>query len=137
MTKSHPYLVSEGFPAYDTGMVVNFTKYPLNLAPVRRAISEAINRPFLNELLAPFYDTAMVSQTGLNELSMGRFIDPLLKNATLDYDPSAAKHALAQAGFKRGSNGILDLPNGTPLQVSLTIPSTYGNSGRHRPGASE
>jgi peptide/nickel transport system substrate-binding protein len=127
MTKAFPNLKVEAFPFVDVPMVLNFTKYPLNLLPVRQAISEALDRPAIVKLLAPYLDTPMNNKTALVGQSMGNLIAPQFKNATFRYSPSGAQKLLEKAGFKRGSGGIFVSPNGKPLQLSLMIPSSYPN----------
>lgn len=127
ITSQHPNLTMEAYPFVDVPIVPNFAKYPLNLLPVRQAISEALNRPAIVQLLAGYADTPMNNQTGLVAQSMGDQISPQYKNATFTYSTSQAKQTLEKAGFKLGSDGIFTAPNGTPLQLQFLIPSTYSN----------
>ena len=52
-------------------------------------------------------------------------IAPAYKNDNLRYDPSAAKSLLESIGFKMGSGGILNMPNGSPFTLSLVLPAPF------------
>jgi peptide/nickel transport system substrate-binding protein len=127
IVKQHTNLKLENAPFVDAPLIPNFTVYPLNLLAVREAINDALDRPALIKVLAQFYDTPITNRTGLPAASMGQFIAPQYKSAPFVYSPSDAKKVLEQAGFKMGSDGIFNAPDGKPLQIQFLIPSTYDN----------
>ena len=127
ISQRNPNLKLEAAPFVDAPLIPNVTVYPLNLLAVRQAINEALDRPALLKVLAPFKDQPIKNRTGLPQSSMGQFIAPTYKNDTFTYSPSGAKKLLEGAGFKMGSDGIFTTPKGTPLQIQFLIPSTYAN----------
>lgn len=104
-------------------LVPNVSKYPLNDLTVRKAISEAINRPFVAHQAESGQATAQTNATGIlpNE---SEFIAPQYKHSTLKYDPKAAKALLESDGWKPGPKGILE-KNGKPLDLTITENSGY------------
>jgi peptide/nickel transport system substrate-binding protein len=127
ISQRSPDLKLEAEPFVDAPLIPNVTVYPLNLLAVRQAINEALDRPALLKLLAPFKDEPITNRTGLTATSMGQFIAPAYKSDVFTYSASGAKKILEKAGFKMGSNGIFTTPKGTPLQIQFLIPSTYAN----------
>ena len=106
-------------------LVPNVAKYPLNLLPVRQAISDALDRSAVAKLAG--ITPPATSPTGLNPKSQAKLIAPQYRS--LSYSPSAAKAkaVLEAAGFKLGANGIFTTPKGTPLDLQLFIPGTFAN----------
>lgn len=104
-------------------LVPNLSKYPLNDLTVRKAISEAINRPFVAKQAESGQATAQTNATGIlpNE---NEFIAPQYKNSTLKYDPKAAKALLESDGWKPGPKGVLE-KDGKPLDLTITENSGY------------
>lgn len=106
-------------------MCPNDAKAPFNSATVRKALSEAMNRnTIVNEGEKGFY-FATNSATALSLPRWKKWLTPAFSNDTLKFDPSGAKALLEKAGFKAGSNGMLDQPNGKPFNVSLLGPAPY------------
>ncbi len=109
-----------------TFILPNETRYPLNLRPVRQAISEAINRTALSTAESSGQHAA-TSPTGFMP-PLTRFIAPAYRS--LHYggaEPATAKSTLENAGFKMGSNGIFRTPKGTPLQLTMLLGSGQEN----------
>jgi peptide/nickel transport system substrate-binding protein len=107
-------------------IVPNTAVYPLNLLPVRQAISAAIDRPALTTAEDSGQQPA-TSPTGLMG-GMARYIAPAYQ--ALHYsagNPAAAQALLRNAGFKMGSNGIFVTPKGAPLQLTMLLGSGQGN----------
>ena len=67
----------------------------------------------------------MTNPTGLTLPRWKTWLAPQYAGLTEKFDPSAAKKLLEQNGFKVGSNGMLNMPNGKPLTVSLLAPAPY------------
>ncbi len=106
-------------------MCPNLTEYPYNQVAVRKAISLALDRPAIsNEGEHGFYP-ATVSQTGLTLPRWQPWLAPQYSKAILAYNPGAAKKLLEKNGFKLGSNGMLNMPNGKPFIVKITAPAPY------------
>lgn len=109
-------------------LVPNLTKYPLNQLAVRQAISDALNRTAITQVGAHGFYVPALSPTGLNLTNDASAIAPQYRNLKYSNGSSSkAKTDLEQAGFKMGSNGIYDSPNGQPLNIQLLLPSTFVN----------
>jgi peptide/nickel transport system substrate-binding protein len=106
-------------------MCPNLTKYPFNLTVVRKALSEAINRSTIATEGEHGFYFADTSPTGLTLPRWSTWLAPQYAGLTEKYDPSGAKAMLEAAGFKVGSNGMLDEPNGSPFTVTILGPSPY------------
>lgn len=83
--------------------------YPYNITQVRQAIAYGINRTQVVELGLNGYGTP--GSQGQLPPSMTQWIPSNLPNYT--FNPSLAKQMLINQGFKLGSNGFLEFPNGT------------------------
>jgi peptide/nickel transport system substrate-binding protein len=103
----------------------NLTEYPFNLTVVRKAMSEAINRPLIaSEGEREFY-SASTSQTGLSLPRWSTWLAPQYSGLGFKFDPNGAKKLLEKAGFKAGSDGMLNMPNGKPFTFTILGPSSY------------
>lgn len=121
-----PYNGIFNAPVGDWNICPNLSQYPLNNVTVRRALNEAVNRQVITNLgESGYYDLPATSATGLITPNWDSDIAPAYKNDTLRYDPSAAKSLLESVGFKMGSGGILNMPNGQPFMLSLVLPSPF------------
>lgn len=100
-------------------LYVNLTKWPFNLVQVRKAISAGIDRPKLStQAEGGIYPPAQ-SPTGLALPNQSSYLDPQYKNDKLTYDPAEATRLLQQAGFHRGSDGIMQDSRGRKLNLKL------------------
>lgn len=108
----------------------NDNSYPTNQATVRLAMSQAVDRSAVSQLAFGGNNPPAGSATGLDPAAQAKYIAPQYQNAKLGAgDPAAAKQTLTTAGYKLGGDGIFTTPQGTPLQLTLTVPSTnpYGD----------
>jgi peptide/nickel transport system substrate-binding protein len=110
-------------------LLPNYTVYPLNLAPVRRAMSLALDRGAISKTGTGGQNAPLQSPTGL-DVARADLIDPAYSN--LRYggaDPDGAKRELAAAGFRLGSDGIFSTPDGKRLEFQLMLPTSnpYGD----------
>lgn len=106
-------------------MCPNLTVYPLNNVTVRKAIAEAIDRSTIQTEGEHGFYYAMDTATGLTLPRWSSWLAPQYKNATETFNPKAAKALLEKAGFKLGSNGMLNEPNGKPFDLTILGPSPY------------
>ncbi len=83
--------------------------YPYNLTAVRQAIAYSINRSQVVELGLDGF--GVPGNQGQLPPSLTQWIPPNLPNYT--YNPAKAKALLVSAGFKMGSNGYFEFPNGS------------------------
>ena len=107
-------------------IVPNTAVYPLNLQPVRQAISDAIDRSALTTAEDSGQSPA-TSPTGLMG-GLTRYIAPAYQSLRYSAgNPAAAQAVLRKAGFKMGGNGIFITPKGAPLQLTMLLGSGQGN----------
>jgi peptide/nickel transport system substrate-binding protein len=108
----------------------NDNSYPTNQAPVRLALSKAIDRPAISRLVFNGYNPAIQSPTGLDPATQGKYIAARYQSLRIGgADPNGAKQTLIAAGYKLGGDGIFTTPQGNELRLTLTVPSTnpYGD----------
>jgi peptide/nickel transport system substrate-binding protein len=106
-------------------MCPNLTQYPFNQLAVRKAISEAIDRQTISTEGEHGFYLPMDNATGLTLPRWGTWLASQYASATIPYSPSGAKSMLEKAGFKVGSNGLLNEPNGKPFDLTILGPSPY------------
>lgn len=87
-----------------------------NTRDVRIAVSHAINRDEINELV---YNGMLVPRQ-YSPLPMSPNYYPKLSNAYIEYDPAKANQLLDAAGYdKKGADGIRLFPDGTPISFII------------------
>jgi peptide/nickel transport system substrate-binding protein len=111
-------------------LLPNDTVYPLNLAPVRRAISLALDRGAISKTGTGGQNLPAQSPTGLDVAARADLIDPAYRS--LRYggaDPAGARRELTAAGFKLGPDGLFVTPDGKRLELQLVLPTSnpYGD----------
>jgi peptide/nickel transport system substrate-binding protein len=114
-------------PVGVTALLPNLTVYPLNLAPVRQAISMAINRKTVGTLGEWGYEQPVKTATGLILPNYKSALDPKYANSNYSFNVAKAKSLLKSAGLKTNSNGQVLGKNGQPLSLSLIDPSGYSD----------
>jgi peptide/nickel transport system substrate-binding protein len=112
-------------PIGDWYLCPNLTQAPFNNTTVRQALSEAIDRNTIASEGEHGYYFASSSPTGLSLPRWQSSLAPQYANLKLKFDPSAAKSLLESAGFKAGSNGMLNQPNGAPFKLTILGPAPY------------
>lgn len=106
-------------------MCPNDTVYPFNNVTVRKALSEAIDRTTIASEGEHGFYFADTSETGLTLPRWQSWLASQYAGDTTSFNPSGVKTLLESAGFKLGSNGMLDEPNGKPFSVTIVGPSPY------------
>ena len=122
------YWVTDMSPA-TIYLVPNNAQYPLSLAPVRHAISQAIDRGNTSKLAFGGMNGPVESPTGLDLGKWAKLIPAKYRDVTVGSgDPAEAKKTLESAGFTL-KDGIFTTPSGTPLRFTITVPtsSPYGD----------
>jgi peptide/nickel transport system substrate-binding protein len=110
-------------------LVPNAGQGPLTQAPVRLAISQAIDRANVSNLAFGKMNGPMDSPTGLDLASRGALIPAEYRSVKFGAgDAAQAKQTLTSAGFTL-NNGVFAAPDGTPLRFAITVPtsSPYGD----------
>ncbi|MBT8159712.1 ABC transporter substrate-binding protein [Arthrobacter sp. GN70] len=108
----------------------NDAQAPTNDAHLRLAISEAIDRAKVSKLAFGDKNAPAESPTGLDPKSRAKSIAPEYKDLTFSSaGAEAAKQTLISAGYTAGTSGTFTAPDGKPLQLTLTVPTTnpYGD----------
>jgi peptide/nickel transport system substrate-binding protein len=110
-------------PVLNVSVVPNLTNPLLSQLPVRQAISLAINRAQVAQLV---YQGQLKpgNQTGVILPTYQTWYDPSLPT-TATYDPAKAEQVLKSAGFTKGSNGIYQKGGNS---LSFTIKTISGFS---------
>jgi len=117
--EKNPYLKMWGIPTPCNWLVdVNVLKYPLSIPEVRYAISYAINRTKVAEVMGGLEVVTPVSTCFPLYPSVQKFVFPDVLSKcdwVVRYDPEKSIKLLEGLGFKRGPDGIFVTPNGTRL----------------------
>lgn len=111
-------------------LLPNGDSYPTNQTPVRVAMSQALDRQAISTLGLGGQNQPAVSPTGLDVQARAAELASQLANVRYGAaDPEGAKRTLLAAGYRLGSDEIFQTPQGTPLRLTLTVPTTnpYGD----------
>lgn len=112
----------------NTGMVFllpNNDTPPTNEAPVRKAISQALDRKAISELALSGQNEPAASPTGLDSVTRADKIAAKYKNLVYGgADVAAARATLTATGYKMGPDGVFVSPQGRPLNLDLKVPTT-------------
>lgn len=118
---SHHYWFA---PIASNVLLPNLDKYPLNLVNVRKAISLALDRQTINKDGEDGYEPAVTNLAGIIPTQANQ-LDTSIPGLTPAQNVSEAKSLLAAAGLKKGANGFLEGANGTPIKLTLVVPSPF------------
>ena len=115
-------------PVANVSMFINLTNPILKNVAVRQAMAYAIDRPKASTIGEYGYEPPS-NQTGIVTPTFSSWLDAPQAASygnNYAYNPAKAISILEQAGFKKGSNGILPTASGQPL--SFTIVNNGGFS---------
>ncbi|MGD8703096.1 MAG: ABC transporter substrate-binding protein [Desulfosarcina sp.] len=119
-----PALGENVFYAFNTTVKDNVLRGIFNDLRFRQAMSLALNREEINEIVFLGQGTPMQSMPA--EPATVAFVTDANKNAFISYDPDKAKSLLAAMGLKdKDNDGMLERPDGKPFIVRLI----YSNQG--------
>ncbi|HEY7092796.1 MAG TPA: ABC transporter substrate-binding protein [Ktedonobacterales bacterium] len=105
-------------------LFLNLTKSPFDKVDVRKAISLAIDREKIASIGESGY-TPIAHPTGLVLPANKDFLDPTYASLTYKKDATQAAQLLTNAGFKKGSDGILVGPDGKKFTITIDGVSGY------------
>jgi peptide/nickel transport system substrate-binding protein len=112
-------------PVTNVGIFVNLTNPILSTLSVREAIAYAINRPLVSAR-GEYGEEPAANQTAIVTPTFSTWYDATLaKQYGYGYDPQKAISILEAAGYKKGSNGIMEKGG---KQLSFTIIDNGGYS---------
>lgn len=106
-------------PMSDVFLVPNGQNYPLDLAPLRKAISLAIDRPGFAEAATQNQEPIVETPTGLLPRDADLIADEY-KDLKLTTDLDAAKALLEQNGFTYSGSDLV-APDGTPVELTFAV----------------
>jgi peptide/nickel transport system substrate-binding protein len=115
-----PYMLS----ANTAWLVTNDVKKPTNDPVFRRALAESINvSQIVNNVYGQIVQAA--NPTGLLP-NWNQFVDKsVVAKYGYTYNPTDAKKILTAAGYKMGSDGYFRNKDGSPINLSLIVPSGW------------
>jgi peptide/nickel transport system substrate-binding protein len=109
------------FPPRNVVMLyLNTAKYPFNLLPVRKAISDVLDREQMYKIAESGYEP-VASPTALVLPANKSFLASDYANSTFSIDATAAATALSGAGFTKGSDGIYADKSGKKISFSIDV----------------
>ncbi len=112
-------------PTVNVSIFINQKNALLSNLAVRKAIAYAVDRSRVAKIGEYGYELAG-NQAGVVTPTFSSWLDTKqLDKAGYRYDPSKAISILEKAGFKRGSNGVFETPQGVPLSFTIINQSAY------------
>lgn len=118
----NPKFTLVDIPLADTVLLPNMVKGPQTSLPVREAISDALNRPFISNVVYNGY-APPTNPTALLTPNFSEFLNPAL-NTKFTYNVAKAKKLLESAGYKMGSDGYFQ-KDGQALSITVKIVAGY------------
>ena len=113
------------FPPSDPLMLfLNLSRSPLDQLPVRQAINLAIDRSKIDTLGELGFEPP-ANPTGLILPADKQFLDPTYTNASFSVNTAQALQILANAGYSKGSDGIMVGPGGKKLSFTASGVTGY------------
>lgn len=109
-------------PLADTVLLPNMVTGPQTNLAVREAISDALNRPFISNVVYNGY-APPTNPTALLVPNFSEFLNPAL-NTKFTYNVAKAKTLLESAGYKMGSDGYFQ-KDGQDLTITVKIVAGY------------
>jgi peptide/nickel transport system substrate-binding protein len=116
-----PYMLS----ANTAELIPNTTRAPLNDAAFRKALASSVDT---KKIVEGVYGKIVKqsSPTGLLP-TWDRYVDQAaVSELGFKFDTAGAKKMLADAGYTdRNGDGFVDMPNGSPIKLSLIVPAGW------------
>jgi peptide/nickel transport system substrate-binding protein len=100
-------------------LCANTQEYPFGMVAVRKAMSMALDRQAMVAAGEENEQPPATTPTGLVLPNHAAYLNPKYKNLRFKQDTEGAKALLQSAGFKMGSNGIFNRPDGKPFSFTI------------------
>ncbi|MEZ0076442.1 ABC transporter substrate-binding protein [Planotetraspora sp. GP83] len=110
-------------------LMLNTEKKPFDDVRVRKAVSLALDRQRMIDI-AVWGKSAPANATGLPAGPYKDWIDPAVVQegaSWVGHDAAKAGALLDEAGLKKGADGFRALPDGTPLKLSIIVPTGWND----------
>jgi peptide/nickel transport system substrate-binding protein len=112
-------------PGSTNALMPNLNKWPINQLAVRKAISLAVNRSVLASEGEAGLENPVTNTSGITLPTFSAWAGPASADTVAATgSAAAASQVLAQAGYKKGSDGFYSL-HGQEVTVQLIAPSAY------------
>lgn len=98
-------------------LTYNITAYPMNMTNFRQALVYAVNQSQIVQQAVKGYAAVAYNSEGIVPESVSALYNPHQQNYS--YSPSTSTQLLNAIGFKKGSDGKLDYPNGTAVTLNI------------------
>ncbi|MGI8761424.1 MAG: ABC transporter substrate-binding protein [Jatrophihabitantaceae bacterium] len=106
-------------------MILNLAKSPFDQVPVRKAISEALDRDLIVKVGEQGEAAPDMTPTGLVLPAQQSYLAPEYASLRYAQNLTDANAVLDGAGFRKGADGVRTTPTGQRLSFTLTLPSSY------------
>jgi peptide/nickel transport system substrate-binding protein len=107
-------------PLFVSNLTTNTKRFPTDRVAVRKAVSLAIDREQLNKLAFSGY-AKPAGPSFLSERDQPKYLDPQVGALSLKKNAVAAAKVLTEAGWKKGSDGILRDEQGRKLTITCKV----------------
>jgi peptide/nickel transport system substrate-binding protein len=126
--KANKYNVFASSPEELQGLLPNLTVFPTDNLAFRQAVSLTLDRKAIAIAGDLGEEPWTTSPTGLVLPAEKAYLAPQYANLTYHRNIPEARAILRKAGFKWGSNGTLEAPNGTPINVPIKVVAAYSDN---------
>jgi len=125
----NPQFYRDWFPPTSSlvELILNLAKYPFNQLPVRKAISDALDRKLIVSVGEQGEAPVDNTPTGLVLPAQQSYLAPQYANLSYAVNDAAANAVLNRAGFKMGPGGVRRTPTGQRMAFTLTLPASYSD----------
>jgi peptide/nickel transport system substrate-binding protein len=109
-----------------TGVLLpNMVKGPTTSLAVRQAISDALDRSYMDQAIYSGYNAPSNPEALLMPNFKSVASPAALSDSFGPANPAKAKQILEAAGYKLGGNGIFNTPQGQPLTINVQYPTGW------------
>jgi peptide/nickel transport system substrate-binding protein len=106
-------------------LIPNMVKGPTTSLAVRQAVSVALDRSYIDQAIYSGYNGRANPEAVLMPNFRSIASQPSLTDSFGPANPARARQILESAGYKLGSNGIFNTPQGQPLTLNVQYPTGW------------